>query len=105
MSSFLLINYEYPPIGAGAASATFHIAAALRDRGHRVAVLTSAFQKIRGRSTEDGIEIIRVPVGRKEPHGARLLQVARFVTAASGIVRSVARHPSVDQVIAFFSIS
>src|SRR5437868_10358258 len=104
MANFLLINYEYPPIGAGAASATFQIAAALRDRGHRVVVLTSAFQKLRGTATEDGIEIIRVSVGRKEPHQASLLQMARFVVAGSGMVRNVARRHSIGQVIAFFSI-
>jgi glycosyltransferase involved in cell wall biosynthesis len=104
MANFLLINYEYPPVGGGAASATFYIAAALRDHGHKVAVLTSAFQKLRGSATEDGIEIIRVPVGRKEPHRASLLQMARFVAVGSGIVCSVARRRSVDHVIAFFSI-
>jgi glycogen synthase len=104
MANFLLINYEYPPIGGGAASATFHMAAALHDRGHRVVVLTSAFQKLRDSTSEDGIEIIRVPAGRKEPHRASLLQMARFVAAATARVCSVARHHSVDHVIAFFSI-
>jgi len=104
MGNFLLINYEYPPVGGGAASATSNLAAALRDHGHRVVVLTSAFQKLRGTVTEDGLEVVRVPVGRKEPHRASLLQMARFVAMASSMARSVARHHSVDRVIAFFSI-
>jgi glycosyltransferase involved in cell wall biosynthesis len=104
MANFLLINYEYPPIGGGAASATGNLALALRERGHRVVVLTSAFQKLRGNSTEDGIEAVRVQVGRKEPHQASLVQMARFVVTGSGIVRQVAGHHSVDRVIAFFSI-
>jgi glycosyltransferase involved in cell wall biosynthesis len=104
MGNFLLINYEYPPVGGGAASATSNLAAALRDHGHRVVVLTSAFQKLRGTATEDGIEVVRVPAGRKEPHRASLPQMARFVGMASSMARSVARHHSVDRVIAFFSI-
>jgi glycosyltransferase involved in cell wall biosynthesis len=104
MANFLLINYEYPPIGGGAASATSSLASALRKHGHRVVVLSSAFQKLRGYSIEDGIDVVRVPVGRKEPHRASLLQMARFVAAGSWMVHKVARRYSVDRVIAFFSI-
>jgi glycosyltransferase involved in cell wall biosynthesis len=104
MANFLLINYEYPPIGGGAASATRNLAAALRDHGHQVVVLTSAFQRLRGQSAEDDIEIVRVPVGRKEPHRASLLQMARFVTLGSSVVGRVARDHSIDRVVAFFSI-
>jgi glycosyltransferase involved in cell wall biosynthesis len=104
MANFLLINYEYPPIGGGAASATANLASTLHAQGHQVVVLTSAFQKLRGISTADGIELVRVPVGRKETHRATLVQMARFVVTASGIVRRVARLYSVDRVIAFFSI-
>jgi glycosyltransferase involved in cell wall biosynthesis len=104
MANFLLINYEYPPIGGGAASATRNLAVALRGRGHQVVVLTSAFGTLRGSAIEDNIEIVRVPVGRKEPHRASLLQMFVFVIMGSWIVRRVGRQHSVDRVIAFFSI-
>ncbi|HET9373706.1 MAG TPA: glycosyltransferase family 4 protein [Chthoniobacterales bacterium] len=104
MANFLLINYEYPPIGGGAASATRNLALALRGRGHRVVVLTSAFQRLRGRAIEDDIEVIRLPVGRKELHRGTLLQMFTFVTVSTWRVRSIARHHSIDRVIAFFSI-
>jgi glycosyltransferase involved in cell wall biosynthesis len=104
MANFLLINYEYPPIGGGAASATRNLALALRGRGHRVVVLTSAFQRLRGSLIEDDITVVRVPVGRKEPHRATLLQMLAFVIVSSRTACSVARQHSVDRVIAFFSI-
>jgi glycosyltransferase involved in cell wall biosynthesis len=104
MANFLLINYEYPPIGGGAASATSNLALALRERGHEIIVLTSAFGKFAGSSCEDGITVIRIPVGRKEPHRATLLQMARFVAAGSWRVRGIARRYTVDRVFAFFSI-
>ena len=104
MANFLLINYEYPPIGGGAASATSNLALTLHEHGHQVVVLTSAFRKLRGVSCEDEIEIIRVPVGRKELHRASLLQMARFVTVGSWMVRKIARRYSIDRVIAFFSV-
>ena len=45
---FLLVNYEYPPIGGGAATATEKIAQGLRMLGHEVTVLTAAFGNLRG---------------------------------------------------------
>jgi glycosyltransferase involved in cell wall biosynthesis len=104
MANFLLINYEYPPIGGGAASATRNLALALRDHGHRVVVLTSAFRTLRGRATEEDIDIVRIPVGRTEPHRASLLQMFAFVIRSGLVVRRIARQHSVDRVIAFFSI-
>jgi glycosyltransferase involved in cell wall biosynthesis len=104
MANFLLINYEYPPIGGGAASAARNIALALREHGHSVAVLTSAFEELCGNSNENGIEVVRIPVGRKERHQASLLQMARFVMGANRIVLKVASSYSVDRVIGFFSI-
>jgi hypothetical protein len=44
---FLLINYEYPPIGAGAANATRRISQCLVDQGHSVGVLTARFGALR----------------------------------------------------------
>jgi glycosyltransferase involved in cell wall biosynthesis len=104
MANFLLINYEYPPIGGGAASATGNLASALHKQGHKVVVLTSAFQDLCGYTTEDGIEIVRVQTGREELHQGSLAQMARFVLVGSWRVAGVARRYSVDRVIALFSI-
>ena len=53
--NLLLINYEYPPTGGGAATASQCIANALVMRGHAVTVLTSALGPAVGRTTEDGV--------------------------------------------------
>src|SRR5437016_4756459 len=42
--SLLLINYEYPPIGGGAGTATWQIGRHLAAMRCRVAVLTSRFR-------------------------------------------------------------
>ena len=46
--NILLINYEYPPIGGGAATATAAIAGHLASLGHAVTVLTSRFRDLKG---------------------------------------------------------
>ena len=45
--NILLINYEYPPIGGGAATATAAIAGHLASLGHAVTVLTSRFRDLK----------------------------------------------------------
>jgi hypothetical protein len=41
-----LINYEYPPIGGGAATATYHTACELVKQGHQILVLTAKYQEL-----------------------------------------------------------
>src|SRR5436309_2236713 len=57
----LLINYELPPIGAGAGNATAHIARYLAATGVHVRVLTSQFRGLPVRECRDGYEIWRAP--------------------------------------------
>jgi glycosyltransferase involved in cell wall biosynthesis len=46
VATYLLINYEYPPLGGGAATASKSLAVALTRRGNRVIVLTSGLPKV-----------------------------------------------------------
>ena len=56
----LLANYEYPPVGAGAATATQAIAHNLVALGHHVTVLTGSFRGLPRRSQENGVTVFRV---------------------------------------------
>ena len=57
---FLLVNYEYPPLGGGAANATMFIASALRGSSatSRV-VLTGALRRSPATCVEDGVLVHR----------------------------------------------
>jgi glycosyltransferase involved in cell wall biosynthesis len=48
VATYLLINYEYPPLGGGAATASKNLAVALTRRGNRVIVLTSSLPRSGG---------------------------------------------------------
>jgi len=104
MATYLLINYEYPPVGGGAATASRNLALALRRRKNRVVVLTSAYERLRGASDEDGIVVIRIPALRRSVHRSSLLQMAAYLlSACQHVVRAADRYEA-DRVIAFFSI-
>jgi glycosyltransferase involved in cell wall biosynthesis len=102
--TYLLINYEYPPLGGGAASATRNLGAALSRRGNRVVVLTSAYKQHRGISQEDGMTVFRIQAWRTSIHRSGIIQMTAYILSSSLQVPRVAREYNVERVLAFFSI-
>jgi len=102
--TYLIINYEYPPLGAGAATASKNLGTALTRRGNRVVVLTSAFKHLCGVSEEDGMTVIRVPAWRTSIHRSGIIQMTAYILAGSQHASRVARKYQVERVLAFFSI-
>ncbi len=100
----LIVNYEYPPVGAGAGNASWSLAQTLSQRGHQVSVITSAFCEYRGANVEAGVRVHRIPAGRRRLDRSTKWQMLRF--AASGLVFAprVVRTENPEQVIAFFTI-
>ncbi len=99
----LLINYEYPPVGAGAATATRAIALALKSAGHTPTVLTTAFGALGARGEEEGVLVIRVPSRRRRRESATIFEMTSFMVHAAREVRRVVHSERIEGVIAFFS--
>jgi glycosyltransferase involved in cell wall biosynthesis len=100
----LLVNYEYPPIGAGAANATMFMARALAELGHEVSVLTTAFQNLRGLRSEQGVCVYRLDARRALADRSNLGEMASFLVAALRRARSVAQERRVEGLIVFFTV-
>ena len=101
---FLLINYEYPPIGAGAATATQAIAHNLIDLGHHVTVLTAKYRDLPKVRMEAGVLVRRVRCFRRRADRCSLLEMASFVMSALFSLVFVAAADRPNAGIAFFSI-
>ncbi|MFM8771200.1 MAG: glycosyltransferase family 4 protein [Candidatus Kapaibacterium sp.] len=103
--TILLINYEYPPIGAGAAKATRHIAKALVELGHNAVVLTAGFRDAVGHSIEDGgVHVYRLPSRRASISQSNPREMMSFVWHAwKGLDRVITEHRP-DAAVIFFSI-
>ena len=104
MPTYLLINYEYPPLGAGAATASKNLGVALTGRGNRVVVLTSAYRQLRGVADEEGITVIRVPAWRTSMHRSGLVQMTAYILSGCWHAPGIARAYRIERVLAFFSI-
>jgi glycosyltransferase involved in cell wall biosynthesis len=102
--TYLLINYEYPPLGGGAATATKNLGAALTRRGNHVVVLTSAYKELCGVSNEDGITVVRVPAWRTSTHRSGIIQMTAYILSASQHAPRIAQRYQIERVLAFFSI-
>ncbi|HEX2852215.1 MAG TPA: glycosyltransferase family 4 protein [Opitutaceae bacterium] len=100
----LLINYEYPPVGAGAATASQQIARALVSQGHSATVLTTRFGSLVGTSDEEGVRVIRLNSRRARRESASITEMISYVIQASRVVRKIIRDERIDGIIAFFSI-
>jgi hypothetical protein len=62
----LLVNYEYPPLGGGAANGTMFIGKVLAELGHEPTATTSAFGTFRSFATASmfGAFAIRKPISQ-----------------------------------------
>jgi glycosyltransferase involved in cell wall biosynthesis len=99
----LLINYEFPPIGGGAANATFNIGKCLSSKGHDVFVLTSSFRNLKGWSHEQGMSVFRCRAIRKKRGQSSIIEMISYIISASLLLPRFIRKNSIEAMIVFFS--
>lgn len=101
--NILLINYEFPPLGAGASTATWHIGKELAAMGHRVLVVTSGFKKDKGYDFKEGMTIFRCPVIRKKTSESNIFEMGSLVISAFFFLPYLIRKHRINGAIVFFS--
>jgi len=101
--NILIVNYEYPPIGAGAGIQSQILAEELSKR-HRVMVLTSSFRGVPSEELKnENLIIRRVPTLRRYEYRALPIELILFFFM--GLVASwrMIRKDKIDVTIAFFT--
>ena len=96
--------HEYPPVGGGGGRVAQDLAERLVARGHQVTILTSAFGDLPLRETRAGVDIVRLPVGRKEAYRASLPSMALFVLRAIVDGLRLIRRERPDVIHAHFAV-
>ena len=64
--NILMLNYEYPPLGGGAAPVTKSLAEELVHRGHEVDIVTMGFRGLQEKEVINNVHIFRVSNIRKK---------------------------------------
>lgn len=100
----LMLNHEFPPLGGGAANATYYIGKNLIDMGHEVHVFTSRYRGLSKQETVDGITVHRIPVIRKEQEESSTFEMFVFILAGIPLLHRILRKYNPDIIHAFFGI-
>jgi glycogen synthase len=109
----LMLNYEYPPLGGGAAVATAAVAQGLAERGVQVDVVTAGTGTAADRCTPEsgherfdhpGLRVLRVRSSRTGVHQAGMGDAASYLAAALPLIRRLMRTHTYDAIHVFFSL-
>jgi glycosyltransferase involved in cell wall biosynthesis len=100
----LFVNYEFPPVGGGAAYASLATARELVVMGHRVDFLTSATPGAQNDEEIDGIRVFRVRCHRRSVHDIGLLGALSFLAFAVPRLRALAKHNRYDACHYYFGL-
>lgn len=101
--NILLINYEFPPLGAGASTATYHIGKELAGMGHNIVVLTSGYKKQCGYDFTEGMTVFRCHAVRKKISESNILEMLSFVVSAFFYIPWILVKHKIQGAIVFFS--
>jgi len=100
----LIINSEYPPVGAGAGNASSNIARLLVRLGNEVVVVTAGFGRLPKDEIVDGVRILRGPASRKRVDRSTALEQVVFIIGASYRCLGLLRSFRPQATLAFFGL-
>jgi len=100
----LIVTYEYPPVGGGAATAAEAIAKELVQLGHDPVILTGHGKGLPKHEVKNGISIRRVPSVRRAIDHAGILEMATFLAAGLLYAPRLIRKHRIEAAVVFFSL-
>jgi glycosyltransferase involved in cell wall biosynthesis len=100
----LLLNYEFPPLGAGAGNATKALAREFVSMGHRVSVVTTWYKGLPDREEVDGYTVHRVHSRRRSKDRSNMFEMLHYVFLATRLATRLARSDRPDHTLAFFAL-
>lgn len=74
----LVLSHEYPPVGGGGGKIAQDLCKGFVDNGHDVCLLTSHFGDLPMEETIDGVELLRLNVGRDAMFKASMSSMMRY---------------------------
>ena len=100
----LMLNYEFPPIGGGAAPVTRELCRQLACEGHAVDVVTMHFRGLPRYEETDGFRIWRTPAIRKRPNICHTHEMVSFLLGAMPRATRLVRENRYDVIHCHFII-
>lgn len=100
----MMLNYEYPPIGGGAAPITRALSEQLAINGHCVDVVTMGYGKLpfEEEMVPGHLQVFRVPALRRSPVRAVTVEMASYIASAFPVALALAARRRYDLIHAHF---
>ena len=98
----LMLNYEFPPLGAGGATSSFNLARNVVRLGHHVDVVTMGYHGVPRRELLDGVHVYRVPSLRSRKEVCHTHEMMTYVASGALQAAWLARRHAYDVCNAHF---
>ena len=92
----LMLNYDFPPLGAGGATSSFNLARNVVRLGHEVDVVTMGFAGVPRRELLDGVGVYRVPSLRSRKEVCHTHEMLTYVLSGAVQAAVLTRRRSYD---------
>ena len=92
----LVLNYEYPPLGAGAAPVCRDLVSEMAKQGHQVTVVTMGFKGLPEYEVQNGAEIYRLECLRRHEHSCSPLEQLTYIHNAERFLGTYLKTHSCD---------
>ncbi|WP_226006165.1 glycosyltransferase family 4 protein [Natrinema salinisoli] len=100
----LTLNYEFPPLGGGAAPVTESLASTLVEHGHVVDVVTMKYGELPRKERKHGIDVYRVPALRQSQSMSRPHEMLSYLPSGFVKARQLLAEHTYDAIHAHFII-
>ena len=94
--NILVLNYEYPPLGGGAAPVCRDLAIGMVKEGHQVTVVTMGFPSLPPNEVCEGVTIYRLKCLRMKAHSCKPWEQATYILAAKNFLKKHLQENSYD---------
>lgn len=85
--NILILNYEFPPLGGGAAPVSRDIAHKYGEMGHKVVVLTMGYKGLPAHDTAEGVDIYRLKCWRSKKSSCKPWEQYTYILAVKRFMR------------------
>jgi glycosyltransferase involved in cell wall biosynthesis len=92
----LMLNYEYPPLGGGAAPVTKSLSEELVRQGHEVDVVTMGYKELPKQEYLNGVQIYRVPSIRKKLEMCTFHEMLSYCISAGRLLPKLLKENNYD---------
>jgi len=99
-----MLNYEFPPLGGGAANACKYILKEMSRKGIEVDLVTSSPSRFETEKIGENVNIYKLNVGKKNIHYWTQMEILTYSWKARAFIKSLIKEKQYNLCHAFFGI-